>query len=114
MLRLTVRTDGQRSQTLLLLAHFEKAKHSEVESMTGIAVQRFWECSGISYQNASHQVCLHAEKCQRIHVKVMFRKDRLYLCSYSNFKYLCMPGNLWMGTEHTSVDFTNYHMDEPN
>lgn len=30
----------------------------------------FWECSGLSYWDASHQVCLHAEKCQCIQVKV--------------------------------------------
>lgn len=30
---------------------------------TGTAEQRFWECSGLGYRKASHQVYSHAQRC---------------------------------------------------
>lgn len=50
MLRLTVKTDERSGQTALVLAPVGKQKLSG-NPMTGTAVQRYLECSGLQMRN---------------------------------------------------------------
>lgn len=71
VLRLTVKTDGQRGQTVLVLAPFEKPKaFSSRNPVTGTAAQRFWECSGAGLPKS---ISASVFTCQRIQVKVILR-----------------------------------------
>lgn len=77
--------------------------------MTGTAVQRFWECSGLGYQKASHQVCLHAQRCQRIMAKVILMIASLYAFSYSNHVYIYLhDASEWWEESPEKESFQNY------